>query len=157
MRIDVSFKVNRRTHRVAVGPITMLSTVLREHLFLTGTKEACDLGECGSCTVLLDGRAVNSCCLPAVDADGREVLTIEGLSAGGITPLQQAFVDYGAIQCGFCTPGMILVAQALLDETPDASEREIREGLAGNLCRCTGYEKIVKAIQVAGANLIAAK
>jgi carbon-monoxide dehydrogenase small subunit len=120
---------------------------LREDLGLTGTKHGCGLGDCGACTVILDGKAVNSCLVLAIQANGSEVLTIEGLAEKGkLHPLQQAFVDKGAIQCGFCTPGMILSAKALLEEKPNPTELEIRTALSGNLCRCTGYQKIVEAI-----------
>ena len=124
--------------------------VLREKLGLTGTKEGCGTGECGACTVLVEGEPVNSCLYLAVRADGKSVLTIEGLAEGGqLHPLQQAFIDKAAVQCGFCAPGMLLSAKALLDRNPQPSEREIREGIAGNICRCTGYVKVVKAIQQA--------
>jgi carbon-monoxide dehydrogenase small subunit len=122
--------------------------LIREDLELTGTKEGCGLGECGTCTVLLDGKPIKSCITLAVQANGREVTTIEGLekSDGTLHPLQQAFIDHGAIQCGFCTPGMILSGKALLDENPRPTELEVRQAIAGNLCRCTGYQKIVEAI-----------
>lgn len=124
--------------------------VLRERAGLTGAKKGCDLGECGACTVILDGRAVNSCCVFAVQADGRSVETIEGLgSPEHPHPLQQAFIDAGAIQCGFCTPGMIMAAKALLDCNPRPSREEVRQAMSGNLCRCTGYAKIEKAIMMA--------
>lgn len=147
MKMTVTLDVNGRTYRLAVEPTAMLSAVLREHLLLTGTKEACGLGECGSCTVLLDGKAVNSCCLPAVDAVGRKITTIEGLSAGGITPLQQAFVDHGAIHCGFCTPGFVMTAYDLLTNDVDHSPEAVRRAVEGNICRCTGYAKILAAIE----------
>jgi carbon-monoxide dehydrogenase small subunit len=121
--------------------------VLREELALTGTKEGCGSGECGACTVLLDGRPVNSCLVLAVEADGREVRTIEGeAKAGALSPLQQAFVDMGAIQCGFCTPGMVMSARALLMRKSDPTEDEVKEAICGNLCRCTGYRPIVEAV-----------
>lgn len=127
-----------------------LAEFLRDELELTGTKVACNHGACGSCTVLLDGEAVRSCLLLAVQADGADVLTIEGLArAGELHPLQQAFVEHGAVQCGFCTPGMIMTAKALLDAVPHPSEAEIRAAIEGNLCRCTGYVKIVEAIRAA--------
>jgi len=147
MKIDVSLEVNGSTRRVSVEPTTMLSAVLREYLLLTGTKEACGLGECGSCAVLIDGKAVNSCCLPAVDAEGSEILTIEGLSTGGITSLQQAFVDHGAIHCGFCTPGFVMTAHDLLTNDIDHSREAIKRAVEGNICRCTGYLKILSAIE----------
>jgi aerobic-type carbon monoxide dehydrogenase small subunit (CoxS/CutS family) len=132
-----------------------LLEVIREKLELTGTKEACSLGECGACTVILDGKAVNSCLVLAVEAKGKEILTIEGLRQNGeLHPLQKAFIDEGAVQCGFCTPGMILSAKALLDKNPDPDEDEIKEALAGNLCRCTGYVKIVKAVKTAASLIL---
>ena len=126
---------------------TLLS-VLRNQLQLTGTKEGCGSGDCGACTVLMNGKAVNACLVLAMEADGQEITTIEGLGqTGNLHPLQRSFIAHGAIQCGFCTPGMVLAAKALLDENPHPTEEEIRKGLAGNLCRCTGYVKIVEAIQ----------
>ena len=123
---------------------------LREELSMKGTKKGCDSGHCGACTVIMDGKTINACLVLAVQADGKEILTIEGLSSGGkLHPLQEAFVEEGAVQCGFCVPGMILSAKALLDEKDDPSEEEIREALSGNLCRCTGYVKIIKAVQKA--------
>jgi len=125
---------------------------LREELSLKGTKKGCDSGQCGVCTILMDGKTIDACLVLAIQADGKEILTIEGLSPGGrLHPLQEAFVEEGAVQCGFCTPGMILSAKALLDEKKDPSEEEIREALSGNLCRCTGYVKIIKAVQKAAA------
>ena len=125
---------------------------LREDLGLKGTKRGCDSGQCGACTIIMDGKTVNACLILAIQADGKEILTIEGLSSGGrLHPLQEAFVEEGAVQCGFCVPGMILSAKALLDEKKDPSEGEIREALSGNLCRCTGYVKIIKAVQKAAA------
>ena len=126
---------------------TLLS-VLRNQLQLTGTKEGCGSGDCGACTVLMNGKAVNACLVLAMEADGQEITTIEGLGqTGNLHPLQRSFIAHGAIQCGFCTPGMVLAAKALLDENPHPTEEEIRKGLAGNLCRCTGYVKIIEAIQ----------
>jgi len=125
---------------------------LREELGLKGTKRGCDSGQCGACTIIMDGKTMNACLVLAIQADGKEILTIEGLSSGGrLHPLQEAFVEEGAVQCGFCVPGMILSAKALLDEKKDPSEGEIREALSGNLCRCTGYVKIIKAVQKAAA------
>ncbi len=150
MKRDVELKVNGSPYRLSVQPGRTLLQVLREDLGLTGTKEGCTSGECGACTVLIDGEPVRSCLTLAVDARGREITTIEGVAENGKPHrIQQAFVDFGAIQCGFCTPGMILVAKALLDETPQPSEEEIRKAISGNLCRCTGYTKIVKAIEAA--------
>jgi carbon-monoxide dehydrogenase small subunit len=130
-----------------VKPSAMLVEVLRDQLELTGTKVACGEGECGACTVLLDGKPVNSCLVPALKAQGREVLTVEGLAPlGELHPLQKAFVEHGAVQCGYCTPGMLMSAKALLDHNPDPTEEEVRLAISGNLCRCTGYAKIVEAI-----------
>ena len=143
----MKLKVNRHDYEIAVEPWRTLSEVLRDELGLTGTKEGCGTGSCGSCTVLMDGQAVNSCLVYIAEADGKEITTIEGLSREGkLHPLQQAFMDQGAVQCGYCTPGMILTAKALLDSNPRPSEVQIREAIAGNLCRCTGYDKIVRAI-----------
>jgi len=148
MKVPIQLKVNGMAFKMEVEPRRTLLELIREDLELTGTKEGCSLGECGSCTVLLDGKPIKSCITLAVQANGREVTTIEGLEKpdGTLHPLQQAFIDHGAIQCGFCTPGMILTAMALLDENPRPTEVEVREAIAGNLCRCTGYQKIVEAI-----------
>lgn len=144
----VELTVNGRRHRLAVEPQATLLEVLREQLGLTGTKEGCDGGECGACTVLLEGRPVLSCLLLAVEAQGKSVLTVEGLAREGqLDPVQEAFIAEGAIQCGFCTPGMLLSARALLDRRPNPSVAEIKEALAGNLCRCTGYGSIIRAVQ----------
>jgi carbon-monoxide dehydrogenase small subunit len=151
MKTLITLKVNGRAWDLAVEPNRTLIDVLRHDLELTGTKRGCDLGECGSCTVILNGKPVNSCLVLAVQANGAEILTIEGLKPPqGLHPLQQAFVEKGAIQCGFCTPGMILSASSLLKKSPKPSEEEIRTALSGNLCRCTGYQKIVEAIQSVG-------
>jgi carbon-monoxide dehydrogenase small subunit len=147
---EINLTVNNRPYRLSVLPWRTLLEVIRENLGLTGTKEGCGLGECGACTVLIDGRAVNSCLVLAAEADGKEITTIEGLADGDkLHPLQQAFVDHGGLQCGFCTPGMILSAKALLDENPTPTEEEIKQGIAGNLCRCTGYAKIIESIKAA--------
>ncbi|MDA8307154.1 MAG: (2Fe-2S)-binding protein [Deltaproteobacteria bacterium] len=149
----ISLKINGMEYEMAVRPNRTLLEVLREDLMLTGTKEGCDDGSCGSCTVLLDGSPVRSCLLLAVEAENREVTTIEGLAEDEkLHPIQQAFVDHGAIQCGYCSPGMILTAKALLDENPEPSEQDILHAISGNLCRCTGYNKIVTAIKAAGRN-----
>ena len=150
MKRDLELKVNGQFYEVSVVPWRSLADVLREDLKLVGAKVACNSGDCGSCTVLLDGKAVKSCIMLAPQAEGKEITTIEGLATNGkLHPLQQAFIDHFAVQCGYCIPGMILKAKSLLDENPDATEEEIRIGLGGNLCRCTGYVKIVEAIMAA--------
>jgi carbon-monoxide dehydrogenase small subunit len=146
----IQLKINGETAEVVVEPKTTLLHVLREDLGLTGTKEGCGIGDCGACTVLLDGKPVASCLTLVVEVRDREVLTIEGLSKDGeLHPLQRAFIDHFAVQCGFCTPGMILSAKALLDRNPHPVEEEVRQALSGNLCRCTGYVKIVEAVLAA--------
>ncbi len=146
----LTLTINGERHEVPTEPHRTLLDVLRADLGLTGTKENCLDAECGVCTVLIDGRAVNSCILLAAQCQGREVVTIEGLAReGALHPLQQAFIEHGAVQCGYCIPGMILSAKAFLDECPDAGEDEVREALAGNLCRCTGYQKVVDAVGAA--------
>jgi len=148
----VTLRVNGEAYDLLTYPHRTLLEVLREDLHLTGAKESCGEGACGSCTVLLDGAPVRSCLLLAIEAEGRVVTTIEGLAAGGkLHPLQEAFVEHHAIQCGFCTPGMILTAKALLDAVPEPTEEEIRRALSGNICRCTGYAKIVDAVKAASA------
>lgn len=145
-----NFKVNGRSYEVLITPNMTLSELLREQLGLTGTKNACGAGECGSCTVLIDGRPTLSCSTLAIAVQGQEILTIEGLSRGTeLHPLQEAFIDAGAIQCGFCTPGMIMTAKAMLDGNPDPTRDQVKEGLGGNLCRCTGYVKIIDAVMAA--------
>jgi carbon-monoxide dehydrogenase small subunit len=145
---SLTMTLNGESVTVEVEPFELLVDVLRDKLGLTGTKIGCNEGECGACTVIMDGQAVLSCLLPAMKAHGREVVTIEGLSRDGeLHPLQQAFVEKGAVQCGYCTPGMIMSAKALLDENPQPSADEIEEAIAGNLCRCTGYLQIVEAIE----------
>ena len=147
---EISLRLNGRERRFRVEERETLLRVLRERAGLTGAKKGCDLGECGACTVILNGRAVNSCCVFAVQADGGTVETIEGLGTPDKPhPLQRAFIDAGAIQCGFCTPGLILAAKALLDREPHPSREAIRRALSGNLCRCTGYEKIERAVELA--------
>jgi carbon-monoxide dehydrogenase small subunit len=149
-QVLIELEVNQIPYRVMASPSATLLDVLRQDLNLKGTKRGCDQGHCGACTVILDGKAVNACLVLAVQADGKKITTIEGLSSRGkLHPLQEAFVEEGAVQCGFCTPGMILSAKSLLDEKSNPSEEEIREALSGNLCRCTGYVKIVKAIRKA--------
>ena len=146
----ISFMLNGERYQLFVKPWRTLLEMLREDLQLTGTKEGCGEGECGSCTVIMGGKTVNSCLVPAVEADGQELLTIEGMAMGeSLHPIQEAFVEKAGMQCGFCTPGMIMSTKALLDEKPDPDEKEIREGIAGNFCRCTGYTKIFESIQAA--------
>ena len=139
----VKLKINGETRELAVEPYRSLLDVLRNEAGLTGTKKGCDVGDCGACTVIVDGKPVNSCLMLGVEARGTEVQTIEGLSH----PLQESFIRHGGAQCGFCTPGMIMMAKALLDEKPNPSEEEIRFALAGNICRCTGYTKIIQAVR----------
>jgi len=147
MKQLITLRVNGESYEVAVEPRTLLLDVLRDRLGLTGAKRACDFGNCGSCTVLMESKPVLSCLILAVDAQGKDILTVEGMAKDGqLHPLQQAFIDHGAIQCGFCTPGMLLSAKALLDENPQSTEEEVRQAISGNLCRCTGYHKIVEAI-----------
>jgi aerobic carbon-monoxide dehydrogenase small subunit len=146
----MKINVNGRDYKIPAKPWRTLLDVLRNELGFTGTKEGCGTGSCGSCTVLMDGQAVNACLVFVAETKGKAVTTIEGISREGkLHPLQQAFIDEGAVQCGFCTPGVILTAKAFLDSNPQPSETEIREAIAGNLCRCTGYDKIVRAIMKA--------
>jgi carbon-monoxide dehydrogenase small subunit len=148
----IEITVNDVMHEVGVQPWDTLLDVIRDKLGLTGTKEGCGLGECGACTVIMNGKTVNSCLVLAVEADGKQVTTIEGLARGEkLHPIQQAFVDEGGLQCGFCTPGMIMSAKAMLDENPNPTEDEIKRGISGNFCRCTGYTKIIKSIQTAAS------
>jgi aerobic-type carbon monoxide dehydrogenase small subunit (CoxS/CutS family) len=149
MKTEIAFELNGVDVAVSLDGAERLVDVLRGPLGLTGTKEGCGEGECGACTVLLDGRAVSSCLLPAREVEGRHVTTIEGLGSPrtGLSVIQQSFVDHGAIQCGFCSPGMIMATKALLDAHPSPSEGDIRDALVGNLCRCTGYVQIVEAVQ----------
>jgi carbon-monoxide dehydrogenase small subunit len=152
LRIEIVLNGAPRT--VEVGVHRPLLDVLREELELTGTKECCSVGECGACTVLVDGRSVNSCLMLAVEADGHSVTTIEGLTpADGLNAMQDAFLEHGAAQCGFCIPGMIVSALHLLETTPDPSPEEIREGLSGNLCRCGGYKRMVRAVSAVAARI----
>ena len=144
---QIGLTVNGTLYELGVQPWETLLEVIRDKLGLTGTKEGCGLGECGACTVIMDGKTVNSCLVLAVEADGKQITTIEGLADGDkLHPIQEAFITVGGLQCGFCTPGMIMSAKALLDENPHPSEDEIRRGIAGNLCRCTGYTKIIESI-----------
>ena len=147
MKKVIELNINGDTHELLVSPNHTLLEVLREKLGLMGTKRGCDLGACGACTVLINGEAYLACIMLAVDAVGKEIVTIEGLAAGGdLHPLQDAFIDQGALQCGFCTPGMILTAEAILTEDERPTEDVIKRKMAGNLCRCTGYKKIVEAV-----------
>jgi carbon-monoxide dehydrogenase small subunit len=149
MKKPLMLRVNGEDYEIFTDSWKTLERVLRDDLGLTGVKEGCNTGNCGVCTVLIDGKAVKSCLVLAFQAQGKDILTIEGLSKSGLHPLQQAFIDHFAIQCGFCTPGMVLAAKALLDENPNPTEEEVKLGLSGNLCRCTGYVKIVDAILTA--------
>src|SRR5437588_2709982 len=149
-----SFTLNGETAEVAFAPHKTLLEVLREDLGLTGTKHGCELGECGTCTVLVDGRSILSCLMLGLDAEDRNVTTIEGMAEGGqLHPLQDTFADLGAAQCGYCTPGFLLTAKELLEKNPDPTREEIKDALAGNLCRCTGYIKIYEAIELAAARM----
>jgi len=151
MKID--FIVNDKTYSIDVEPDMRLIDALRYKLGLTGVKEGCGEGECGACTIIMDGQAVNSCLVMAVQARGKRIITIEGLEKNGeLDPLQKAFIENGAVQCGYCTPGMIMSAKALLLKNPNPTEEEIREAIAGNICRCTGYNNIVKAIKSVSNN-----
>ena len=151
MKQVIKLKVNGVDEEVMIEPWWSLARVLRDELNLTGTKIGCETGDCGSCTVLVDGKAVKSCLYLAMKARGKDILTIEGLrdENGELHPLQKAFIEHFAVQCGYCTPGMILAAKALLDENPNPTEEEVKEGLDGNLCRCTGYVKIIEAVLAA--------
>lgn len=152
MKQSITFTLNNEATTVEVDPKWTLLYLLREVLELTGTKEGCGYGECGACTVIIDGKAVNSCIYPVLEAEGKNITTIEGISKDGqMHPLQKAFIEKGAVQCGFCTPGMIMSAKALLDEKENPSEEDIKEAIEGNLCRCTGYVMIVDAIKSVAA------
>jgi carbon-monoxide dehydrogenase small subunit len=147
---DIRFVLNGESFEISVPPWRTLLEMIREDLRLTGAKEACGQGECGACTVILGGKSVNSCLVPAVEVDGQEILTVEGLSNGEeLHPIQEAFVEHAGMQCGFCTPGMIMSAKSLLDRNPRPDVNEIKKGIAGNFCRCTGYTKIVESISAA--------
>lgn len=155
MKQLVTLRINGTPHELALEPYRSLLDVLRNEAGLPGTKKGCDVGDCGACTVLLDGKPVNACLVLGVEAQNCEVVTIEGLQRSPtlLHPLQESFIRFGGAQCGFCTPGMIMMAKALLDENPDPSEEEIRFGIAGNICRCTGYTKIVEAIRAAAKEM----
>ena len=150
--ISITLNVNDNEYKVEVAPYHSLCDVLRDKLGFTEVKNSCNQGECGACTVLVDGKPVSSCLMLAAQAEGRKIVTIRGLSKNGeLHPLQKKFIEYGAVQCGYCTPGMILAAKALLDENPNPSENEVRMAISGNICRCTGYQQIVEAIMAAAA------
>lgn len=152
--MDLKLKINGKEYHVKVKPYKRLLDVLRDELHLTGTKEGCGIGECGACTVIMDGKAVNACLVLAASAEGREIYTIEGLEENGrLHPLQEAFIRHNALQCGFCTPGMIMSAKALLDKNPRPTREEIKEAISGNLCRCTGYHQIIAAIEEVSESL----
>jgi carbon-monoxide dehydrogenase small subunit len=155
MKVPVQVTVNKKSYRVEVDTRMILADMLRDELRLTGTHIGCGTGSCGACTVMLDGRTVKSCCVLAADADGQEIITIEGLSTSAqqLHPIQEAFVENQGLQCGYCTPGMVLSALQLLTDNPNPSEDEIRHGIAGNLCRCTGYQFIVKSIEEAAKSM----
>ncbi|MBI4321995.1 MAG: (2Fe-2S)-binding protein [Chloroflexi bacterium] len=155
MKKNIELTVNGEAYSVFVEPHWTLLDVIRREIGLTGTKKGCDTGDCGACTVIIDGKAVNSCLVLAVSAQGKSIATIEGLAQDHkLHPLQEAFIQYGAIQCGYCTPGMILAAKSFLDDNPNPTEEEVRRGIAGNLCRCTGYVKIVQAIMAVAQNKV---
>jgi carbon-monoxide dehydrogenase small subunit len=154
MKANITLYINGDKYTIAVEPWRTLAEVLREDLNLIGTKIGCETGDCGACTVLINGKSVTSCLSLAVESDGKEITTIEGLSTGAdLHPIQEAFVEQGAIQCGYCTPGMILSAKHLLDKNPEPTELQIRQSLSGNLCRCTGYNRIIKAVTAASKKI----
>jgi aerobic-type carbon monoxide dehydrogenase small subunit (CoxS/CutS family) len=150
MKIPVRLKVNGETYELAIAPYRTLVDVLREEIRLTGSKKGCDVGDCGACTVLLDGKPVNSCLVLAATAQDKEIVTIEGLAQNGkLHPLQEAFLKEGAVQCGYCTPGVLMSLKALIDHNPAPTPEDVKIAMAGNLCRCTGYTKIFKAVETA--------
>lgn len=152
--MKIVFTLNGKEARSEIAPQDTLLRVLRDRFGLLGTKEACGQGECGACTVLVDGDAVTSCIYPAAKADGKHIVTIEGLEQNGrLHPIQQAFIDTGAVQCGYCTPGMVLSAKALLDRNPSPTEEEIKHAMSGNICRCTGYVRIIEAVKLAAERM----
>ncbi len=158
MNVLLTLNVNGEDRQVIVPPEKTLLEVLREDMYLTGTKHGCELGECGTCTVLIDGAPVLSCLALPIECQGREILTVEGMAENGrLHPLQQAFAELGAAQCGYCIPGILLTAKALLDENPRPSRQEVKQALAGNLCRCTGYTKILDAVELAALRMIGAQ
>jgi carbon-monoxide dehydrogenase small subunit len=150
----IVLQINGQDYSVEVEPDELLVDVLRDRLWLTGTKKGCGTGDCGACTVIMDGRPVTSCLVLAVAAEGKAIETIEGMADGDeLHPLQQSFIDHGAVQCGYCTPGLLMMARHLLEHNPAPTEAEIRAGIAGNLCRCTGYTKVVEAIRAAAEEM----
>jgi aerobic-type carbon monoxide dehydrogenase small subunit (CoxS/CutS family) len=151
VKATIQINVNGKPNEIEVDPWRTLLEVLRDQLNLTGTKQSCAEGHCGACTVLVNGKAVNACLMLALEADGSDIMTIEGLAEGGgkLHPIQEAFVNYGAVQCGFCTPGMIMATKVVLEENPSPSDEEIKKALAGHLCRCTGYVQIIEAVKAA--------
>ncbi|HHY37455.1 MAG TPA: (2Fe-2S)-binding protein [Clostridia bacterium] len=151
---SIMVNINGSDAEYEVDSSDTLLSLIREKAGLTGTKQGCNTGECGSCTVLVNGKPVNSCLMLAVEADGAQITTIEGLSANGLHPVQQAFIDAGAVQCGYCTPGMVLAAKALLDSNRSPSDDEIKRAIDGHLCRCTGYKKIIDAVKIASKKLL---
>ena len=155
MKHTIQINVNGRVNEIEIDPWRTLLEVLRDQLNLTGTKQSCAEGHCGACTVLVDGKAVNACLMLALEAEGSDIMTIEGLAEGGgkLHPIQEAFVNYGAVQCGFCTPGMIMATKVVLEENPSPSEEEIKKALAGHLCRCTGYVQIIEAVKAAAQDM----
>ncbi|HDH98890.1 MAG TPA: (2Fe-2S)-binding protein [Deltaproteobacteria bacterium] len=158
MKQRLLLNVNGENRELFVSPNRILLDVLREDLGLTGVKGGCDSGECGACTVLMDGKPVRSCIVLAFEAEGKEIMTIEGLAKGSkLHPIQRAFIDHHAFQCGFCTPAMIMIAKAFLDNNPEPTEEDARRAIAGNICRCTGYDNVVDAIMTAGRDLKRAK
>ncbi|MFA5804802.1 MAG: (2Fe-2S)-binding protein [Melioribacteraceae bacterium] len=154
--MELRFKLNRKEVKVVVEPYIRVIDLLRDNFALTGTKEGCGVGECGACTVLMNGKAVNSCLIFAAQIEGSEIVTIEGIANGNeLHPIQKKFLKYGAVQCGFCSPAMVLSAYALLEENPNPTEEEIKDAIAGNLCRCTGYKQIIEAISESAKELMA--
>jgi len=151
---QIELRVNGQNYEIEIEPWKTLVDVLRDQLYLTGTKVSCNEGHCGACTVIIDGEAVNACLMLAMEAQGKEILTIEGLSVGGdLHPVQETFVTHGAVQCGFCTPGMIMATKAFLERNPAPSDEDIKKALAGHLCRCTGYVQIIEAVRAAAATM----
>jgi aerobic carbon-monoxide dehydrogenase small subunit len=152
--MKVRMRVNGNRVEREIPPDRLLVDFIREDLGLTGTKKGCEEGECGACTIIMNGKSVVSCLIPAFKADGAEILTVEGMAGEGqLDPIQQAFLEEGAVQCGYCTPGMLLSAKALLDENPNPTVEEVKKGMSGNLCRCTGYKKIIRAVRVASERI----